>query len=261
MKSEELILLTDEWRKYAEIDIPQDWIQKEDGSLARVDHYWNKVLQLKTQLGSQRFSVLAKAVKYALTLSHGNADNERSLSVNKKTLTKERASLSTTTLNGLRATEDGIKSMNGLSNISVTKAMLCCVKDSHKAYLEHMEIERKKEVRKKSTSREVEEVKKKQEEIREVEKLKSSVKALNDRESRAEQMLQSASGFLQEGDRRMAKGLAEKDMDEIEAAQKIIQLAHEKQKKAQDELQIVHQEKRKLTDKLGEKAFKKVKAK
>ena len=118
-------------------------------------------------------------------------------------------------------TEDGIKSMNGLSNISVTKAMLCCVKDLHKAYLEHMEIERKKEVEKRSTSREVEEVKKNQEEeIRKVEKLKSSVKTLNDRESRAEQMLQSASGFLQEGDRRMAKGLAEKDMDEIEAAQK-----------------------------------------
>ena len=137
-----------------------NWIQKEDGSVARVDHYWNKVLQLKTQLGSQRFSVLAKAVKCALTLSHGNADNERSLSVNKKTLTKERASLSTTTLNGMRATEDGIKSMNGLSNISVTKAMLCCVKDSYKAYLEHMEIERKKEVKKKSTSREVDEMKK-----------------------------------------------------------------------------------------------------
>ena len=50
----------------------------------------------------------------------------------------------------------------------------------------------------------------------------------------------------------MAKGLAENDMDEIEATQKIIQLAHEKQKK--DELQIVHQEKRKLTDKLGEQA-------
>ena len=46
-------------------------------------------------------------------------------------------------------------------------------------------------------------------------------------------------------------------MDEIEASQKIIQLTHEKQKKAQDELQIVHQEKRKLTDKLGEQASKK----
>ena len=129
-------------------------------------------------------------------------------------------------------------------------------KDSHKAYLEHMEIERKKEV-KKFTSREVEEMKKKQEEeIRKVEKLKSSVKELNNRESRAEQMLQSTSGFLQEGDRRMAKGLAEKDMDEIEVAQKIIQLAHEKQKKAQDELKIVHQEKRKLTINLEKRLLK-----
>ena len=50
-------------------------------------------------------------------------------------------------------------------------------------------------------------------------------------ESRAEQILQSASGFLEEGDKRMAKGLAENDMDEVEATQKIIQLAHEKQKK------------------------------
>ena len=50
-----------------------------------------------------------------------------------------------------------------------------------------MEVERKKGVKKKSTSREVEEMKKRQEkEIRKVEKLKSSVKELNDRESRAE---------------------------------------------------------------------------
>ena len=100
-----------------------------------------------------------------------------------------------------------------------------------------MEIERKKEVKKKSTSREVEEMKKiQEEEITKVEKLKSGVKELNDRESRLNRCCQSASGFLQEGDRRMAKGLARKDMDEIEAAPKITQLALEKQKKAQDEL-------------------------
>ena len=87
------------------------------------------------------------------------------------------------------------------------------------------------------------------------------MKDLDASESRAEQILQLASGFLKEGDKRMTKGLAENDMDEIEAAQKRIQLAHEKQKKAQDELQIVHQEKRKLTDKLGEQASKKVKYK
>ena len=85
MKSEEVILLTDEWRMYAETDIPKEWIQQEGGSVVRVDHYWHKVIQLKTPLGKQKFDVLAKTVKCAPSLSHGNADNERSVSVNKKT--------------------------------------------------------------------------------------------------------------------------------------------------------------------------------
>ena len=68
------MLLTDEWRIYAETDIPEEWIQQEDGSVVRVDHYWHKVLQLKTPLGKRKFDVLAKTVKCALSLSHGNAD-------------------------------------------------------------------------------------------------------------------------------------------------------------------------------------------
>ena len=262
VKPEEVIQLTDEWRVYAETDIPEEWIQQEDGSVVRVVNYWHKVLQLKTPLGKQMFDVLAKTVKCALSLSHGNADNERSLSVNKKTLTKKRSNLSTITLNGLRAREDGVKSLNGLFHITVTKDMLSYVKDSHKAYVEHIETERKKELKKTCSNAELEEMKKKkEEESRKVKKLKSSMKDLDARELRAEQILQSASGSLEEGDKRMAKGLVENDIDEIEAAQKIIQSAHEKQKKAQDELQIVHQEKRKLTDKLGEQASKKVKYK
>ena len=74
-------------------------------------------------------------------------------------------------------------------------------------------------------------------------------------------MLQSAYGFLAEGNKRMTKGVAEKDMDEIEAEQKIIEHAEKKQKKAQEELQIVHKEKRKITEKHGEKAFETLKTK
>ena len=189
VKPEEVILLTDEWRMYAETDIPEEWIQQEGGSVVRVDHYWHKVLQLKTPLGKQKFDVLAKTVKCALSLSHGNADNERSLYVNKKTLTKERSKLTTITLNGLRAAEDGVKSLNGLSHITVTKDMLSYVKDSHKAYMEHMETERK-ELKKRCSNAELEETKKKnEEESRKVEKLKSCMKYLDARESRAEQIL------------------------------------------------------------------------
>ena len=52
MKPEELTLLTDEWRIYAETDIPQEWVQKEDGTPVRIYQYWNQVLQLKTPLVS-----------------------------------------------------------------------------------------------------------------------------------------------------------------------------------------------------------------
>ena len=47
-KPEELTLLTDDWGVYAEIDIPQEWVQKEDGTPVRIDQYWNHLLQLKT---------------------------------------------------------------------------------------------------------------------------------------------------------------------------------------------------------------------
>lgn len=259
---EELTSLKDEWRIYAETDIPEEWIQKVDKSVVRVDHYWHKVLQLKTPLGKDKFSVLAKVVKCALSLSHGNADSERSLSLNKKTLTKERSSLSITSVNGLRATQDGVKSMSGLSNITVTKEMLSCVKDSHKAYLEYSQAEKQKELKKRPATAEAEEIKKRQkEESRKLEELKSSMKDLDERESKAEQGLQKASEFLNEGNQRMTKGREKNDMDEIEAAEKIIQLAQEKQQKAKEELQNVHCEKRKLTEELLEKASKKLKSK
>ena len=70
-------------------------------------------------------------------------------------------------------------------------------------------------------------------------------------------MLQSACGFLD--DERMAKGLADRDLDQIEASQRIIKLAQEKQKKTKEERQSIHMEKRQLTDKLEEKITKKLK--
>ena len=53
-------------------------------------------------------------------------------------------------------------------------------------------------------------------------------------------MLQSTCAFLEEGNERMAKGVANKNRNEIEATQKIIELAQEKQKKAKHEVETVH---------------------
>ena len=140
---------------YAESNIPEEWAQK-DGSAVRVDQYWSKVLKLKSVSGNQKFSVLGKVIKCALSLFHGNADNERSLSINKNTLSKERSSLSITALNGLRAVEDGVRNEGGLNNVGVSKGMLVSVKSSHKAYLVHVEGEGKNEDSQKRKSSEEE---------------------------------------------------------------------------------------------------------
>ena len=50
-------------------------------------------------------------------------------------------------------------------------------------------------------------------------------------------------------------------MNEIEATQKTIELAQEKQKKAKHELETVHKEKKKITNELEEKVVKKAKSK
>ena len=142
--------------------------------------------------------------------------------------------------------------MGGLSNVIITKSMLSSFKGSYKAYKEHIDTE-KKEVKRKVnllTAKEEESKKRQEKDAKQLEELKNSTKDLETREAIAEAMLQSACGFLAERNKRMAEGVTEKDMDEIEATQKIIELAEEKQKKAQEELQIVHKEKRRITEKL-----------
>ena len=87
-------------------------------------------------------------------------------------------SLSITTLNGLRATEDCIRNMDGLTNVNISKNMLSSVNDSHRAYLVHLDIEQKKQDsqrRKKLLASEKEKVKKMQkEELSKIECLKKS---------------------------------------------------------------------------------------
>ena len=183
--------------------------------------------------------------------------------MNKKMLTKERTNLSLETLNGLRATEDAVRDMGGLEQVEVSKDMLSSVKIAKKAYNEHLQLE-KKEAKKRQATSEAEVAKKKrkkEEDIQKVEKLQRELAELEPREDRAKQLLQSASKFMVEGKRKMEKGLAENDMDDIQAAQKLIELSEEKQKKAQAEFDIVSSEKTKITKMLGEKALQKLGAK
>ena len=82
-------------------------IKEEDLSL-RVDHFWRKVFGGLDSSGD-KFVVLPKMVKCALALCHSNANVERSLSVNKKMLTKMNTKMSEEIINGLRSTKAAVQ--------------------------------------------------------------------------------------------------------------------------------------------------------
>ena len=118
--------ITDEWKVYQE--------GNSDSTTHRIDHYWASVVQENSTQGRFKYSVLQKLVKSLLSLVHGNADVERSLSADKMTVTPDRASLGDLTINGLRAVKDHIKMIGEPHNVHITKGLLQASRGAHKAY-------------------------------------------------------------------------------------------------------------------------------
>ena len=55
----------------------------------RIDTYWAKVFEIRTETGDLKYPLLSKIVKSFLGMPNGNANVEPSLSDNKNTLTSE----------------------------------------------------------------------------------------------------------------------------------------------------------------------------
>jgi len=106
IKKEEIGQLLDDWKVYQSQEIPNHWYLEED-NFSRIDKYWQKVMESRDSSGDIRYRVLSKLLKAILTIVHGNADVERSLSENKKVLTKKHSLMTDASLNAIRMTKLG----------------------------------------------------------------------------------------------------------------------------------------------------------
>jgi len=138
----EVSKVIDEWKLYRSETIKEDEMYDKDGGLIRIDHYWSHVLSIKSASGELKYPHLRKLVLTCLCLPYGNADVERSLSINKKLLTPERSLLSEESVNGLRLTRDEISMYKNISNIHISKDLLSHVRLAHKKYKEKVEAEK-----------------------------------------------------------------------------------------------------------------------
>lgn len=145
-------VLMDEW-KVLSVDVTMpEWLSVSGSTCATesilevsVDICWNYVLQRRNVLGHLKYQNLRKVVKTCLSCSHGNADSERSYSVNKNLVTVDGSCLLEDTVTAIRVIKDGIHMAGCSSNVIVTRDMLQRVRASAGKYKEWKEEKKRAE--------------------------------------------------------------------------------------------------------------------
>ena len=221
--------VTDEWKLYRAENIKQDQIYKE-GHLVRIDHFWNYVLNLKNAGEELKYPYLRKVVHTCLCIPHGNADVERSLSVNKKLVTAERSLLSEESVNGLRLTRDAVSMYKTIADVPVTKELLRNVKQAHRRYTERVEAEKSEALlldRKQKEADQQQEMEKKalDEEKDRKRKLDDKEKKVKKSELEMKADMEKANQMFEEANHRLSKAIKNKDFKEMNIAQGLLDVA------------------------------------
>ena len=106
------------------------------------------MFDIKGNDGKLKYQLMEKVIKTSLVLPHGNADVERSLSVNINVVTDDRTLLSEQAINGIRMVKDAVAfydpQHNQPKNIPFTKDLIKALKTAHACYQARLEEERTK---------------------------------------------------------------------------------------------------------------------
>ena len=192
LSEEEQITVGNEWAHYMEVEI------KEDLSL-RVDHFWRKVFG-GIDSSRDKFVVLPKMVKCALALCHSNADVERSLSVNKRMLTKMNTKMSEETINSLRSTKAAVQEYGHASKVPITLEMVKAVQNSYNLYSQHIREEQQRTKTKEKEKEQAEAHKKTLDGMKQEEKrLHEKLEQLTSEHTAVEEAMLRAIGYVEEG--------------------------------------------------------------
>ena len=120
----------------------------EEAKPIRIDYFWSKIDAIRDAAGEKKFlALLMQVVKATIVLGHGNAEVERGFSESGKSVTQERVRLTEASVDGIRATNDGLKPFSSPASVPVTKEFL---QISRAAYSSHqLRLEKEKDERRK----------------------------------------------------------------------------------------------------------------
>ena len=226
--------IKDEWKMLQLEDLQMEWYINDADLPLRLDYFWGKVLDIRTDSGERKYSLLAKLVKSCLSLQNGNAAVERSLSDNKNTLTAERTCLNDETLIGLRLVKEHSRFAGGAHQIhTLAKDIVQSMKGAHAKFtkrkneiaaetaLQARLVEEKNE-REQNNLTKIKKAEEKKTKLEEAE-----VSLLTD-EKKVDIEHQIAERMLKEATDRMTEAIGKEDMIGIKASKEALDAAHQK---------------------------------
>ena len=260
----DISIVQDEWKVY-QADIEVDTLQEN----LDIEEYWKAIFQLRGIDGASRYESLPLVVKASLVLAQTNAESERSLSINARVVTKERASLGETTIVGLRSVKEAVRFYDPVNlspeNITVTKELKLSVRLAHSAYQarleeEKIELERKKEEVRRKKEEEDRKEKEKEKLLETKNTLAKREERLAEKESNARADLNVADELMNDATSKLHDALscASVSKQSVNVATMMLDAAKNKRQQAMQQLDTIRKEQKTLegkTHQLLEKAI------
>ena len=138
--------LSDEYKIFQLEATSEEWYTEEAKPI-RIDYFWSKVDAIRDAAGEKKFPLHMQIVKATIVLGHGNTEVERGFSESGKSVTHERVHLTETSVDGIRAANDGLKPFSGPASIPITKKFLQMGRAAHSS--SQTRLEKEKEERRK----------------------------------------------------------------------------------------------------------------
>ena len=135
LETKDLDALSVEWQLLMLEDLPDFYkIEANKKIYIPIDIYWGKIFDMNT--GNEKYPIIEKVVKFALSIAEANAGVERMFSQLLHIITKDRNSLATHTIKGLLITKSYLQSIGSCKNFKIDDSMMYHIKASHSKYVE-----------------------------------------------------------------------------------------------------------------------------
>ncbi len=192
-----------------------------------------------TSTGAPQYPVLIKFVKCLLSLSHGNSDVERGFSENNNLVSDDRSLLNESSINGLRATNAGIKFFGHgkthmvsirliyskcsdfIFEVPTTSTLLSNVQEAYSRYAEDIEQQQK-------LIKNIDGINGKRASGVEREESEEKENHLINEQKTLQEELTKATKMLEEGSKRLATAINNREFNEISIAEVLVTAANSK---------------------------------